>query len=331
MLSIKFSLFALLVLGSVLSVSSGCLPLVCNRKSAFSRANALLLDSTKSDDLLDNIQAVTKILQRGNDECIEDILIAFLALKPIASKGRDGGFVCTFEDMKSIRNMKELMEKHVKNPYSEPASNRRLNKLIIGIQEDFGKACLKQFFKLFKEAKEKLYEERTNVISKLPILMRFGQTNKNLESNMKIIEDVAEGEYKVDFNKISVLGRYVFADTQTELSKTWTLSTHNPKTGVFEITRSRLTKLYDELITNSCDYVFDPKELAKTMERTLELARSVKLTSAMQPDLFQHTDMGAFVAGYAVCKELKNVDKADLIDIIGKGSAEVEGSQYKKE
>lgn len=339
MLFIKFSLFVLLALGGAWSAYCGRFTWLINRSGAFSDANNLLADSTKSDDILDNIKAASNLLQRGNvtntDQGVELILQALIALKPIATQARVKRFECTSDDMDSMRSIKELMERQSRKPYSEPYSNRRLNKLIIGLQGKFGKACLEQFYEQFKEVKQKLDAKRIKVVSQFSGLVCFDRRDKNFSCNMKSIRDVAEGLHKVELDLLGILGflfqldwSYVFRDMHRELLGTWILSTHNPKTGKLEITRERLIELYDEIVTKSCDYILHHEEMATIMEKTIQLARSVKLTNDMQPHYFINEGMGYAVAGYAVCKGLKNVDKTKVIDIIGKGSAKVEESRY---
>lgn len=315
MTPIKAFLFAATIFSCTLAANSECLSWLC-KSDAFAAASRILVGATKSEDFLANIEAAREALKTGkglpNDPDVEQILKQFVALEPLFEQCRIKEVSCSFGDMALMRDMNELMKNHSRgNAYTEPRSEDRLNKLILDLQEHFGKICFERFRAEYRvldiEAKREIALSAFN-----NLLATFGSP-----SFMVSLENAALGVHVPRLTGSSWLNQMRWLNVFTDLEITFFPSMRRkyPKS----ISGKQLSEYYDEMVASVCNYFINDREDAtKIFEKALELAKSVKLTRFMDSskDWIHNYGFAKAAAGYQVCKDLSKVDRRRLAKAI---------------
>lgn len=313
---IKIIILAVCFMRSALALNLGSLSWLV-KSDAFASTNAILVDSTNSEDILENILVASKLLESReklpNDEKIERILRQFIALQPLAKQ--NGDFTCSFEEMSRMRDIDTSMKAFSKgNPYTKPRSKWRLNKMILDLQHDYGVICLGQFNNDFKNRSGSLDKRRVKMFSEFyELLIPSWINEERLSYGMSMLEHAAIGTHLTILSNLGYFARKKWSMAFGEIYHLFFPLANN-----MQVTHDELIKLFNDLIIGSCHHISNDAQMVEAFEKALELAKSIKLTDAMWLSEASIGDFVQVAAGHQVCKDLMKVDQSKVVEAIWK-------------
>lgn len=303
------------------AVDCNCLPGLF-KGDALAEVNKLLVKSTESGYLPDNIDAARNILAMKDElrDDVKDLLRRFVALQPIVDQLKTGKFECSFENLALMRDINKSMYDNSMKNFCASRSERRFNKMIIEFQQVIGSDCFTQLSHHYVNVLSQLQYASLVKVLRLNAFKFLVQSKYvgDLPDKLRSLERAVFGKHKKKLTDLDSDSQMKWAKVlaKMHLNKygTGRVGFVDPVTRTWRLTREHLAEKYDKMVTKSCDYVENGnEELATILEKTLELVKSVKLTAHMmkrQSDYY----FVEVAAGYRVCKDLKNVDQDKIID-----------------
>lgn len=313
-----------LLLTALLAISALALSAESRAKDdVFTAVSKMLVGSTKSGKFLDNIKSARKILKTGKgishspDAAL--ILKQFVALQPIVEQQSAKSFACSSGDMALMRDISETMRRHSKgNAFERQRSKCRIESLVANLQQVFGRACLIQFDTEYKRLSGHLEREKVEAISQFSNLLTSLSSNRNLDYALGLLESAAHGVHLARLTDVDMLGRWGWSHTIAKMHNIFhprrAILTSDLETGKLHLTYDEVAEMYAAMVSGSCEYFASAhKDVAAVLKRTVELARSIRLTNGVNSRRHPILELAEVAACYQVCEDLRNVDQTKII------------------
>lgn len=297
-----------------------------SNKSPNEQLSAWLEGKTDSSDVLVNIDLASRANEDEKAKLSSYRLNSLIELREIAQGVADNEIDCSFLKLSKLRIMSAIINESKKNPYKQPESERRLNKLIIKLQAKIITHCISEYRQLFLDNLERYQPDAMSRLLDIAVDLAICSKGTSLRHNFFGKQSIATMEItrldcaaNLNHNELvskDNLGNWV--SYLLHASGRGRLCDIDDTGRNRFVRRSNIDTLVREYFVEPCKLIMDADDQTSALYSVVALARENRLKEEYLATDHNRRYILGLAAGYKVCQVFKLAQEDLFIDQLTK-------------